>query len=51
MTKDGKKMMKKIFPEFNKHEVLLTSSLKLSTKESTADALRSITLKSQKVQL
>jgi hypothetical protein len=31
--------------------VLLTSSLKLSTKESTADALRSITLKSQKVQL
>ena len=49
MTKDGKKMMKKIFPEFNQHEVLLTSSLKLSTQEATADALRSITLNSQKV--
>ena len=49
MTKDGKKTMKKIFPEFNKHEVLLTSSLKLSTQEATADALRSITLNSQKV--
>jgi len=48
MTKDGKKMMKTIFPEFNKHEVLLTSSLKSSTQEVTADALRSITLKSQK---
>jgi DNA-binding MarR family transcriptional regulator len=50
MTKDGKKMMKTIFPEFNKHEVLLTSSLKPSTQEVVADALRSITLKSQKVQ-
>jgi hypothetical protein len=49
MTKDGKKMMKTIFPEFNKHEVLLTSSLKPTTQEATADALRSITLKSQKV--
>uniref|UniRef100_UPI004049B931 MarR family winged helix-turn-helix transcriptional regulator n=1 Tax=Candidatus Planktophila sp. TaxID=2175601 RepID=UPI004049B931 len=50
MTKDGKKMMKNIFPKFNKQEVLLTSSLKSSAKDSTADALRSITLKAQKDQ-
>ena len=50
MTKDGKKMMKNIFPKFNRQEVLLTSSLKSSAKDSTADALRGITLKAQEDQ-
>ena len=43
-------MMKNIFPKFNRQEVLLTSSLKSSAKDSTADALRGITLKAQKDQ-
>jgi DNA-binding MarR family transcriptional regulator len=49
MTKNGKKLMKNIFPKFNKQEIYLTSSLNSSTKKATADALRSVTLKSQKV--
>lgn len=50
MTKDGKKMMKNLFPKFNEQEVLLTSSLKSSVKDSTADALRRITRSAQKYQ-
>jgi DNA-binding MarR family transcriptional regulator len=49
MTKNGKKLMKNIFPKFNKQEIYLTSSLNSSTKKAMADALRSVTLKSQKV--
>jgi hypothetical protein len=49
ITKNGKKLMKNIFPKFNKQEIYLTSSLNSSTKKAMADALRSVTLKSQKV--
>ena len=44
LTVNGKKLMKKIFPEFNKEEVYLASSLKSSDRKGTADALRNITL-------
>lgn len=47
LTSDGKRLMKKIFPEFNKEEVSLASSLKPTSRKSTADALRSITLHAQ----
>lgn len=48
LTVNGKKLMKKIFPEFNKEEVYLASSLKPSARKGTADALRNITLHAQK---
>lgn len=47
LTVNGKKLMKKIFPEFNKEEVYLASSLKSSDRKGTADALRNITLHAQ----
>ena len=48
LTVNGKKLMKKIFPQFNKEEVYLASSLKPSARKGTADALRNITLHAQK---
>ena len=47
LTVNGKKLMKKLFPEFNKEEVYLASSLKPSARKGTADALRNITLHAQ----
>ncbi|MBM3656489.1 MAG: MarR family transcriptional regulator [Actinobacteria bacterium] len=44
LTGDGKRLMTRIFPEFNKQEVYLVSSLEGSERKGTADALRKITL-------
>jgi len=36
--------MERIFPEFNKEEVYLASSLRTSDRKVTADGLRTLTL-------
>jgi DNA-binding MarR family transcriptional regulator len=44
LTAQGKKLMERIFPEFNKEEVYLASSLRPNDRKVTADGLRTMTL-------
>ncbi|MBM3711158.1 MAG: MarR family transcriptional regulator [Actinobacteria bacterium] len=44
LTSDGRRMMKKIFPEFNKEEIFLASFIKPAEQRGVADALRGITV-------
>lgn len=43
LTPEGRKMMDKLFPEFNQHESKLVSVLTKAKKIETAEALRKIT--------
>lgn len=51
LTSDGRRMMKKIFPEFNKEEIFLASFIKPAEQKGVADALRGITLRAKKEKL
>lgn len=51
LTSDGRRMMKKIFPEFNKEEIFLASFIKPAGQKGVADALRGITLRAKKEKL
>lgn len=51
LTSDGRRMMKKIFPEFNKEEIHLASFLKPAEQKGVADALRGITVRAKKENL
>jgi DNA-binding MarR family transcriptional regulator len=44
LTAKGRKMMKQLFPEFNKGEQLAVADLKRSDLGSFADLLRAVTL-------
>jgi DNA-binding MarR family transcriptional regulator len=44
LTSQGKRLMERIFPEFNKEEVYLASSLRSGDRKVTADGLRTLTL-------
>ena len=43
LTKKGRKLMETLFPEFNKHEQAVVSTVKAGERDSVADALRLIT--------
>ena len=51
LTSDGRRMMKKIFPEFNKEEIFLASFIKPAEQKGVADALRGITVRAKKENL
>lgn len=51
LTSDGRRMMKKIFPEFNKEEIFLASFIKPAEQKGVADALRGITVGAKKENL
>ncbi|MFM7500545.1 MAG: MarR family winged helix-turn-helix transcriptional regulator [Actinomycetota bacterium] len=51
LTSDGRRMMKKIFPEFNKEEIFLASFIKPAEQRGVADALRGITVGAKKENL
>lgn len=51
LTSDGRRMMKKIFPEFNKEEIFLASFIKPAEQKGVADALRRITVRAKKENL
>ena len=44
LTAQGKKLMERIFPEFNNEEVYLASSLRSGDRKVTADGLRTLTI-------
>ena len=43
LTAAGRKLMKQLFPEFNKQETYLASVLSATSQDATAEALRKIT--------
>ncbi|MFM7462926.1 MAG: MarR family winged helix-turn-helix transcriptional regulator [Actinomycetota bacterium] len=47
LTGDGKRLMKRIFPEFNKEEIYLAASLGTKERRGAADALRKMTIHAQ----
>jgi MarR family transcriptional regulator, organic hydroperoxide resistance regulator len=51
LTSDGRRMMKRIFPEFNKEEIFLASFIKPAEQKGVADALRGITVRAKKENL
>lgn len=51
LTSDGRRIMKKIFPEFNKEEIFLASFIKPAEQKGVADALRRITVRAKKENL